>query len=70
MYRTVCGSVLIAYVFCLWSETETANGDVWSFWEILTTPLCVFCDELGNLFRSVSPSYYRYRKIKIVHRYQ
>lgn len=36
------------------------NGDVWSFLEILMTPLCVFCDELGNLCWSVSPSHYHF----------
>lgn len=50
----------------------TVNGDVWNFLEILMTPLCVFCDELGNLCWSVSPSHYHFPtgRIKIVHHYQ
>lgn len=50
----------------------TVNGDVWSFLEILMTPLCVFCDELGNLCWSVSLSHYHFPtgRIKIVHHYQ
>lgn len=58
MKHSIVGLLMNTYVF--WSVSVSVNGGVWSFWEILMTPSCVFCDELGNPICSVSLSHYRF----------